>query len=160
MADDPRLRPFTIQGIQFDAVGDWAYMPTPPVDFYGISSDEPMEVVGESRYQDGIARVVLRWRADGADPMQLLALLVAEPANPFDRHAVRVLLVFDEHHATAGYLPRQQAYGFSEAVKEAADRGLMPALNAQVFGGTPDKPSFGVWLGFPRDRYDADGRNR
>ncbi len=160
MSDDPRLHPFVLQDYTFEAVGERGYMPVVPVGFYGLSSDESMEVVGESKYQEDIHRVVTAWRRAGSDQGQLYALLFAEPGNPFDHNAVRVLLIFEGHHATCGYLPREQARSFAAPVRQAADQGLIAALHAQVFGGTPEKPNYGVWLGLPSEEYGEDGMYR
>jgi len=160
MSDDPRLEPFVLQEYTFDAVGERGYMPVVPVGFFGLSSDEPMEVVGESKYQDDIHRVVTAWRRGGSDQDQLYGLLFAEPGNSFDRNAVRVLLIFEDQHATCGYLPREQARSFSAPVRQAADEGLIAALHAQVFGGTREKPNYGVWLGLPSREYGEDGKHR
>jgi hypothetical protein len=154
MIDDPRLKPFKIQGFEFAAVGEWAYLPVAPTSIHGMASDEPMEVVGESRYHDGIDRVVSAWREDGSKEGLLVAFWFAEPGNPFDKNAVRVLLAFGNIHETCGYLPKEQGYQFSPAVRKAADAGLLPALHARAFGGTPGKHNYGIWLGLPRGTFD------
>lgn len=157
MTNDLRQQPFELQGYTFEPVGEWGYMPTRPTGFYGLSSDTPMEVVGESRYHDGISRIVTRWRADGSGEGEIIALLFAEPGNPFDQNAVRVLLCYEDLHTTCGYLPKEQARIFAPAVKREADNGLIVALHARAFGGTREKPNIGVWLGLPSGRYDENG---
>jgi hypothetical protein len=157
MTNDPRLKPFQVESFEFAAVGEWAYLPVVPTAFHGIASDEPMEVVGESRYHDGIHRVVSAWREGGSEEGQLIAFWFAEPGNPFDKNAVRVLLAFENIHATCGYLPKEQAYRFSQAVRNAADLGQIPALHARAFGGTSDKPNYGIWMGLPKGAYGEDG---
>ena len=141
--------PFTIQGYTFPPLGEHAYMPVVPVDFRGIRSmDQQFEVVGESRYVESIRRVA---EAHDADPdTDVYALLVSEPGNPFDRHAVRVDLFLNTHPfviGTCGYLPREQAYKFTPGVRERADSGFLTVMAAHIFGGTREKPNFGVWLG-------------
>lgn len=109
----------------------------------GLTGGDDLEVVGESRYQSGIRRLVDMQRHGGQD---LYGLLVAEPLNPFDHHAVRVDLLLDREREIAGYLSREQAYLFQDLIKSAMDVGALPILQARAYGGTTGKPNIGVWL--------------
>lgn len=142
---DARFEPFPFQDGTFAALGENAYAPVVPTQAMGFTDDTEWEVVGESRYLDGIKRV--RYLMDNdAEGGTLMALLVAEPGNPFDRHAVRIDLVWDYQRETCGYLPREQAYRIQPLVRQANDDGLLVFLNATMYGGTVEKPNIGVWL--------------
>lgn len=155
---DASLEPFTIQGYDFPPPGEWAYVPKAPTNFCMVQHEEKLEVVGESRHLDGIRGVLAAFRKNGEEPNTLFAALVHEPRNPFDRFAVRVDVFAAiveggaAHHAKAGYLAREQALLLYEYVKHIADQALLPIISVQVYGGTPDKPNIGLWLG--RGQYE------
>lgn len=142
---DPRIEPFPFQGMTFGALGERAYVPVMPTRAMGFTDDESWEVVGESRYMAGIRRLKALIDADTDDDLPQ-AVLIAEPSNPFDRHAVRVDLLWDGEQETCGYLPREHAYRIQPLVKKAADDALLVFRNAMLFGGTAEKPNIGVWL--------------
>jgi len=158
---DPRTQTFTIDGITYPALGPWAYAPRVPTQFVRIPAQSKMEVVGESHYIDGIRRISDAMRAAGADTA--LGVFVAEPGNPHDNHAVRIDLLWGGMVETCGHLSREQAYRFQPDVKTLAEKGGLATMRAEIWGGTPGKPHFGVWLGgdsadFTRDRMrDARG---
>lgn len=141
-------KPFTIQGYAFPPLGEWAHCPVLPREFFGLvpSDGEAYEVVGESRYQDGIRRV-LRERESDSDPSPLSAMLIPEPRNPADHSAVRVDLFHNEAVEKCGYLPRDQARQWHGPLLRNADEGYVTVMTARVFGGSPQKPFYGVWLG-------------
>lgn len=139
---------FTIQGYMFPPLGEWAHCPVLPREFFGLvpSDGDAYEVVGESRYQDGIRRVLREYDAD-LDPSHFSVMLIPEPLNPVNRNAVRVDLFYNEAVEKCGYLPRERAYQWHGLLLRNADQGFVTVMTAKVFGGTPQKPLYGVWLG-------------
>lgn len=146
---------FEIGGYKFGPLGKDAYCPVPPTAFLfvNVGEDESSwEIRGESHYEEGISRVFNKFLAEGAERNSLLALLVHEPKNPHDPNAIRVDLALTGQSnqadvAVAGYLGREMAEQFFEMVIAAMDKGYLPVMSVQVIGGTPAKPSLGVWLG-------------
>ncbi|HET9253957.1 MAG TPA: hypothetical protein VFO16_02000, partial [Pseudonocardiaceae bacterium] len=73
-----------------------------------LPADGRLAVVGESHYQPALhcaaGGVVAGTDFDQHPPV--VALLVPEPENPYDLHAVRVDIVTGAHTETAGYLSR------------------------------------------------------
>ena len=118
------------------------YAPVPVTGSQRLVMDR-LEVVGESQYLIEISRAV------GIAGRELEAVLAWEPKNPHAVHgaAIRVDLIAEGQRFTCGYVPSQLSSGVLPLVREAADRGLSPMLDATVFGGTPSKPNYGVWLG-------------
>ncbi|NYE19607.1 hypothetical protein [Microbacterium immunditiarum] len=145
---DARFDSFPFQDGQFAPLGAKAYAPVVPTRAMGFTDDEEWEVVGESRYLDGIRRTKELMDED-EEGGTLFAQLIAEPLNEFDRHAVRVDLVWDYQRETCGYLPREQAYRLQPLVIQEADDGLIVLREASLYGGTLDRPNIGVWLSPP-----------
>lgn len=104
-----------------------------------IPSQGTFEVVGESHHQQGIAAM----RSSG-EPVT--ALLVAETGNPYDPTAVRVLLSNGKRAENAGYLPRDIAAQWWPSLADMGRNGTIAAGQARFVGGTPQKPSHGVWV--------------
>lgn len=143
----PNLRPFTIDENTFPPVGELVYMPVTPSAFYGLGSDEPYEVVGESFNQESISRFMHEYAAEAPEGQAIYAMLLHEHLNPFDHNAIRIDLFWTDSPATCGHLPRTQARIWAAPIDQAAEKGLVVAIEARVFGGTADKPNYGVWLG-------------
>lgn len=106
----------------------------------------PMEVVGESNYQESLSAICGGHSRVGHD-LETEALLVAEPSNPFDENATAVEI----HGQKVGYLARAQAKRVSSQMQEA---GISKAVcSAKVIGGwrtnQHDEGSFGVRLAIP-----------
>lgn len=111
--------------------------------FAPLPQDNFMKVVGESHYQDAL-RSLARQCMPGADGRPSFpAVLIPEPENPFDRHAITV------HGPTGqvGYLAREDAvryaHTFQVLQKAGYDGGSCAGL---LNGGERDRPSFGVVL--------------
>jgi len=130
------------------------YLRTPREDLYAIYQPIPftgveelivdrLEVVGESFYIGHIALVV------GAAGRDLRAQLYWEPRNPHDPHglAVRVDLVGGDIVRPCGHIAADIAPAIQPIVKANANKGLVTVATATVFGGTADKPNYGVILG-------------
>lgn len=146
-----RMRPWRFQDMTMPPLGEWSFAPVRPERALGLNfeeDEEPWEIVGESRFLKRFAPLVAAWRAAGAEEGALKAMLVHEPLNPFDRHAVRVDLLYEEDVETCGYIPKERAYELHKPVKASYEKGLLVVTAARAFGGdSPEKPNVGIWLG-------------
>lgn len=106
--------------------------------------DDELEVVGETYRQDALAEVssltdgVVRRR-------DVVAVLVPEPTNRFDRNAVRV----EVFGRLVGYIPREDAAEMSPVLLALQKSGLLIASEAEIVGGvgrSRDRLSFGIVL--------------
>lgn len=117
------------------------------------SGDYGCEVVGESRYQDALERIVGERTEDGAEH-ECIAQIVPEPKNRHDRNAMRI----DIDGATVGYLSRGDAVILRKLLRDQGVRGAVSA-GAMIVGGwrrgtgrgRRDLGSFGVRLDVPID---------
>lgn len=103
------------------------------------------EVVGESFYQDALSSAAAKRR--GREPVQVVALLVPEPQNPKDRHAVRV----EVNGQKVGYLPRGQGQGYVAALRRYQLGDVVECL-AEIRGGWQrgdELIRYGIWLDLP-----------
>ncbi|MBA3877621.1 MAG: hypothetical protein C0498_11955 [Anaerolinea sp.] len=118
----------------------------PGARFIDLSNDEEeQQVVGESHYQDELAEVsnlangVVRRR-------DVVAVLVAEPDNRYDRNAVRVE-VFGRQ---VGYIPKEDAEEISPILLTLHRQGTFIASQAAIVGGgigrSGSRLSFGIRL--------------
>lgn len=81
-------------------------------------------------------------------------LLVREPRNPYDKHAV-ALFTLDRQQV--GYIPME----VSSAVAAELDSGVRaPAFIAKVLGGTRDKPNLGLMIDVHWPRPERASRRR
>lgn len=106
----------------------------------------PMEVVGESNYQNALHRVCGGFSRQGHDKV-VEACLELEPTNPHDDNAVRITI----SGLTVGYLPRAQAERVASFMRS---NGFNPLVcDALINGGwrtnQHDSGFFGVRLGVP-----------
>lgn len=106
----------------------------------------PMEVVGESRYQDALVAICgahTRYGHEG----EYLAVLKREPSNAFDPNAIAVHI----DGRKVGYLSREQAERVSIQMDEAGLGAVR--CSARVRGGWRtnqyDEGHYGVRLGVP-----------
>lgn len=105
--------------------------------------DFSVPIVGEARYQDEIGRAA-RNASKGDDGVPVVPVaLVREPSNAYDSNTVRVV---DPNRKTLGYLSRQLALQYTPVLARLEAAGGAVVCQARVFGGTPEKPSLGVWL--------------
>jgi hypothetical protein len=106
----------------------------------------PMEVVGESRYQNALVAICGAHTRYGHDS-EYSANIEREPLNPFDRNAV----VAKIGGRTVGYLSREQAVRVSEQM--ISDGIFSASCKARVRGGWRtnqyDEGHYGVWLAIP-----------
>ena len=86
------------------------------------TGDEDLEVVGESRYQESLRSIC------NVDPgvkvrQEVTAVLVPEPANPYDSNAVSVQI----DGAVVGYLPRDVAAQYAPGLSRLRIVTMSPA---------------------------------
>ncbi len=96
-----------------------------------------LEIKGESHYQASIAEIVHKHGKVNLD-----AVLILEDENPYDHNAVRV----EMDGKIIGYLSREVAPIYREQLRLAGWPQAKGMCRAKIFGGTSDRPSFGVWL--------------
>lgn len=105
-----------------------------------IMGDIEIAVVGESNYQPALRDALARLLIDDHGEQVLPVRLRCEPTNRYDKNAVQVCTISG---ATLGYLSRDDAEDYCEAI---AAVGGSVVTKARLRGGTPGKPSIGVWL--------------
>lgn len=111
--------------------------------FAPLPEDGFMKVVGESYCQDELRALVPECVPGTDGRPSFSAVLIPEPENPFDRHAIAV------HGPTGrvGYLAREDAerysHTFDELGKQGYDGGGCTGL---LNGGVHDRPNYGVVL--------------
>lgn len=107
----------------------------------------PMEVVGESRYQDSLIKICGKYSREGRE-VHVRAMLLPEPNNKYDSNAIRVEI----NRKTVGYLPRDHAERITLQMKE--DHIDFAECDAIVRGGWRtnqyDEGLYGVRLAIPR----------
>jgi hypothetical protein len=114
--------------------------------------DDPLEVVGESRYQDALWKIVGGRRGDPVR-YETEAVLEPEPDNPYDPNAIKVLI----GGVVVGYLSREDAAAFRPGLLgliEASPTGRV-ALEASIVGGGQRTDGIG-FLGVFLDHDPAD----
>lgn len=104
--------------------GDWWQWPT-------LAQTGAQQVVGESNYQEALAAAVDR------HGRAVMAQLVTEPSNKYDRRAIRV----DVDGRTVGYVPREDTEVFHPVL--ASLSGRVVTARAVVSGGGTGY-SFGI----------------
>lgn len=104
----------------------------------------PIEVVGESHYQDEL------WAAVGSrEPVdhrsqRVMAMLKHEPDNPYDGNAIAVLVETPGGYAQIGHLPRDLAAEYVADIKRLSQLGYQGgACDAVILGGFPDPRMLG-----------------
>jgi hypothetical protein len=97
-------------------------------------------VVGESRRQSAL-RTLSQGRRERGDDVSFVVELIAEPDNPYDAHAIKVVI---QSGAQVGYLSREDADDYRHVMKALPETGKKGVCRAKLIGGTADKPSFGV----------------
>jgi hypothetical protein len=107
----------------------------------------PMEVVGESHYQQALISICGRHTRHGYTGVHS-AIIMLEPSNPYDANAVVVKI----SNQVIGYLPRGQALRVGSQMRE---EGISTAfVKAKVQGGWRtnqyDEGSYGVRLAIPQ----------
>jgi predicted RNA-binding Zn-ribbon protein involved in translation (DUF1610 family) len=123
-----------------------------------ISLFEPtghtVEVMGESASQGTLDVLGGSRTIDGVTQPDQTALLMPEPTNPYDRNAVRVLIVpvggQAAHWGKVGYLSRADAVAYRPVIDRLAELGRLAGCRAALTGGWDrggrDRGSIGVRL--------------
>jgi hypothetical protein len=100
-------------------------------------------VVGESHYQETLAATRSCCSLDDDGCPVFPAVLVREPNNPYDEHAVGVF----SSAGKLGHLSREDALAYSGVLEEVERQGFdAAACEGVLTGGTPEKPYVGVVL--------------
>jgi rubrerythrin len=96
------------------------------------TGNETLEVVGESRHQDVLWRIVGGQRTDRVRH-ETHAVLMPEPDNPVDPNAIQVLVAGNP----VGYLSRNNAVAYRPGLIRLMDDSVngLVALNATIVGG-------------------------
>jgi len=105
------------------------------------------EVVGESHYQDNLARLAEAHPPDRARLREVTATLIHEDSNPADPLAIRV----DIDGLTVGYLTRAAARQYRLWLASGGHAGRTATCAARITGGGWEgRPgNFGVELDIP-----------
>lgn len=120
-----------------------------------LYSDEKqyLHIVGESFRGEAFQALRTKYQSDGADEeidVWFSGVLLPEPTNQYDPHAIMVVL-FDPDRGNGGitplhvgYIERESAAKHqSQIIKLWKESKVIPLL-LRVNGGTSDKPSFGI----------------
>lgn len=106
------------------------------------------EVRGESHYQPALERAAGR-RTTEAVEHYCDALLLPEPNNRHDRHAIAVYI----NGLQVGYISRDFAQEVGRLMRRQAGPGASVGARAVIRGGwdrgMSDRGQFGVWLDIP-----------
>lgn len=106
------------------------------------------EVVGESHYQDALARAAGGRGEEPADHACVVTL-VPDPTNPYDKRAIRVVL----DGQTVGYLSRTSASAYAPIAAALAPTRNHVRCRARIVGGWSrgigDFGSFGIVVDLP-----------
>lgn len=106
------------------------------------------DVVGESNYQEAFQRVCGEPTYEGVDEF-VVASLLREPENPYDRNAISVWV----DGMRVGYLSKQKALKFRDLVDGIHKQDQVPTCNANIRGGWENSEGrqglYGIWLDLP-----------
>lgn len=104
-----------------------------------LAGEHIVDIVGESFYRDALDELGRTGRKD------FLAALVPDPANPYDRNAVKV--VIEGRHV--GHLSREMAEMLCSRISARHDRLGHCVVNARLGGGGSPDVNYGVKLWLP-----------
>jgi hypothetical protein len=90
-----------------------------------------LDIVGEQSYQDALRKLGAPFTSEGPTRVDHLAVLVPEPANRYDKNAVRVQV----QGQRVGYLSRENALLYAPVVRWARDQGQYLVAHAKLTGG-------------------------
>jgi len=114
----------------------------------------PLEVVGESHYQDALERIS-GGRTYESQEKIVEAVLVHDDGNPYDNQAIRV----DIQGQAVGHLSRESARQFRKKMLETGYSRIKASCAAKIVGGWEreefDKGDFGVKLDLPSDYFQV-----
>lgn len=114
-----------------------------------LDGEEDIYVVGESHYQDALRDLVKREKRlnPNCDPhrIEIMAALVPEPTNKYDRNAIQVQI----DGRRVGYLSREDAIAYRPTVRKLIDKEKFAACEGIIVGGREKGHSYGVVLFLP-----------
>ena len=135
--------------VSMDAKATWP--PPGPIEIWpGKDAGVP-----RSAYQGSLEALAGGRTIDGAKNRDHTALLLPEPSNPYDKNAVRIVVVTTKGDAAQiGYLSRDDALAYRPIIDRLARDGKVAACLASISGGwdrgSGDRGSFGVRLAIGR----------
>jgi hypothetical protein len=113
---------------------------------------QPLEVVGESFYQEAIETIV--GAKGGYTRIAVTGTLVPETANPYDANAISVWV----SGLKVGHLSRGDAANFRPGLLELQRRlGVAIGLPGVLVGGGEGRPYYGVFLNYSRKAFGLGG---
>ena len=116
------------------------------------SKSRPVDVVGESHYQDCL-RQLDQGRLSTGETVAFTGILVPEPENPYDPNAVAI---YGNESGKLGHLSRKNAVRYRPVVAALRRRDRLGACDAYLIGGREDAPTIEVrlHLGSPAECLD------
>ena len=108
----------------------------PALDIGSAAGPCNFNIVGESNYQGRLRNISMSGRS-------FTAVLMPEPTNAFDPHAIRVVA---EGGDTIGYLSKEDAVHYAPVFELLTQHNRVGACRAQLTGGVGEKRTFGVLL--------------
>jgi len=100
-------------------------------------------VVGESYHQEELHKIAGDRLANG-EKVVFTALIVPEPANPYDPNAIMVIA---DGVGQIGHLPREHAVEYGGVAKYLSSREAVGVCEGWLTGGIPDRaPNIGAML--------------
>ncbi|WP_146060480.1 HIRAN domain-containing protein [Amycolatopsis sp. CA-128772] len=111
-----------------------------------LPDDGRLNVVGESYYQEAL-RLVAGGKASGTtfdDHLAAVAVLVPEPENPWDEHAVRVDVLVGNRSLKVGYLSSSWAEDYQPELLKLKAEGALGTCPARITGG--GEKHYGIYL--------------
>ena len=107
---------------------------------FSFDSDKrhTVEVVGESAYQGTLERIAGGRTVDGCRDRDHTSVLLPEPTNRYDSHAVRVVVIPwgpSKGSGLVGYLAREDAVAYRPVIDRLAEVGRLAACAASLKGG-------------------------
>ena len=114
------------------------------VAYSGRNVSQKIEVVGESFYQEAIIKFKKGWS---------YGFLVPDQQNEYDKNAVAIYLIDSEFMIyKVGHLPKELAAKVSKPIADLlVNKGQVIPVLAKVEGGTPEKPTMGVFASAKTD---------
>jgi hypothetical protein len=117
-----------------------------------FGGSEPLEVVGESFYQEALKTIAGRTNEHVRIPV--IATLMCEVDNPYDANAISVWVA----GLQVGHLSRDDAAKFRPGLLKLQQQvGTEIALPGVVVGGGKGHPSYGVFLNYDPAAFGLDG---
>ena len=104
-----------------------------------------LPIVGESHYLSALEGLDAGRRRLGL-AVEFDAYLIHDHENAYDPNATAVYAV---DHGQIGYLSREDAVEYREAMNALEKVRRFPGCKAKLIGGTPGKPNLGVLLDLP-----------